>query len=223
MTEKNTRRAGGRDDAAPPQQLGQDFFTRDPLTCAVELIGCELVWGACRGRIVETEAYAAIGDEACHTFLRRGAQRFVDTHPAGTAYIYLNYGIHWLLNVLVKGRAGPRTDGFVLIRALEPLAGLAAMRQRRGPSIDDRHLCSGPGKLTQACGVPPTWHGRSLCADPKRGFYARPTDEPAAPVVADVRIGISRAADLPWRFLLAGSRCVSRPAKAGGTPVVRRQ
>lgn len=220
MTERDndTRRAGGRDDAAPQPLLGQDFFARDPLTCAVELIGCELVWGACRGRIVETEAYAALGDEACHTFLRRGAQQFVNTHPAGAAYIYLNYGIHWLLNVLVKGRAGPSADGFVLIRALEPLAGLHLMRKRRGPLIDDLHLCSGPGKLTQACGVPPTWHGRSLCADPRKGFRARSENEPVS-VIADVRIGISRAADLPWRFLLARSRCVSRPAKGGGAAV----
>ncbi len=217
MRKQSARRAGEAGDSASPTSLGQDFFARDPLTCAIELIGCDLVWGECRGRIVETEAYAAIGDEACHTFLRRGAQRFVDTHPAGTAYVYLNYGVHWLLNVLVKGHAGPETDGFVLIRALEPLAGLEAMRGRRGPRIDDRHLCSGPGKLTQACGIPPTWHGRDLCADAAHGFHRR-SAEPV-PVVADVRIGISRAAELPWRFLLAGSRCVSRPARGGGTPV----
>ncbi|MBV9658473.1 MAG: DNA-3-methyladenine glycosylase [Verrucomicrobia bacterium] len=192
--------------------LGQDFFARDPLVCAADLIGCELAWGDCRGIVVETEAYAALGDEACHTFLRRGAQKFVDEHPAGTAYIYLNYGVHWLLNALVKGRAGAAADGFVLIRALEPVAGLAEMRARRGPAItDDRHLCSGPGKLTQALGVPPAVHGHSLCVDPRRGFHARASDAPPVEIVTDVRIGISRAADLPWRFLLKNNRCVSRP------------
>jgi DNA-3-methyladenine glycosylase len=213
--------SSGQDDALP-SLLGQAFFARDPLTCAIELIGCELVWGGCRGRIVETEAYAASGDEACHTFLRRGAQRFVETHPAGTAYIYLNYGIHWLINVLVKGGAGAADEGFVLIRALEPLAGLPAMRKRRGPSVDDRHLCSGPGKLTQALGVPPTWHGRSLCTDAAKGFHARASGGEPVSIVADTRIGISRAADLPWRFLLAGSRHVSRAAKGGGTAVAVR-
>ena len=220
MKKQSARRASEARDSASPVQLGQDFFVRDPLSCAIELIGCDLVWGDCRGRIVETEAYAAVGDEACHTFLRRGAQRFVDTHPAGTAYVYLNYGVHWLLNVLVKGRVGAAADGFVLIRALEPLAGLETMRQLRGPAIVDRHLCSGPGKLTQACGIAPTWHGRSLVADPAHGFQRPPAEVASVPVVSDVRIGISRAAELPWRFLLAGSRCVSRPARGGGTPVV---
>ena len=185
--------------------LKKDFFTRDPLACAAEMIGCELRWDHCSGIVVETEAYAEIGDEACHTFLRRGAQRFVDKHPAGTAYIYLNYGMHWLLNVLIKGE----TNGFVLIRALEPRAGQALMAQRRGMT-DAARLCSGPGKLTQALGVPPAFHGSSLCHDPCRSFHGRSPEEPAVAVVADVRIGISRAADLPWRFLASGSRYVSR-------------
>ena len=186
--------------------LTKDFFTRHPLVCATDLIGCELVWDHCSGIIVETEAYAALGDEACHTFLRRGAQRFVDIHPAGTAYIYLNYGMHWLLNVLIKGE----TNGFVLIRALKPRAGQPLMTQRRGMT-DPVRLCSGPGKLTQALGIPPAFHGSSLCHDPGRSFHERSSQEPAIAVVADVRIGISRAADLPWRFLAAGSRYVSRP------------
>ena len=190
--------------------LKEDFFSRHPLVCAAELIGCELHWDRCSGRIVETEAYAATGDEACHTFLRRGAQKFVDSHHAGTAYIYLNYGIHWLLNVLIKGEM----DGFVLIRALEPREGLPLMRERR--KLDDpAKLCSGPGKLTQACAIPATFHGSSLCHDPRRAFHARPEAEPTPGIISDVRIGISRAADLPWRFLAAGSRHVSKgPTRA---------
>ncbi len=185
------------------------------MKCAAELIGCELHWDHCSGVIVETEAYAALGDEACHTFLRRGAQKFVDTHQAGTAYVYLNYGVHWLLNVLIKGDA----DGFVLIRALEPRNGLSLMQERRG-LIDPIKLCSGPGKLTQALAVSPTFHGSSLCHDPKRSFYFRQADKPAPTLVADVRIGISRAAELPWRFLAVGSRFVSRGPTRASAPVV---
>lgn len=191
--------------------LTRDFFARDPLTCATELIGCHLVWGHCSGVIVETEAYTALGDEACHTFLRRGAQKFVDLHPAGTAYIYLNYGIHWLVNVLIKGGA---MDGFVLIRALEPRTGLEMMQERRKLS-DPKQLCSGPGKLTQALGIPATFHGSDLCHEPIQSFHAADPAEPGPEIVQDVRIGISRAAELPWRFLAAGSRFVSKaPTKA---------
>src|ERR1700686_5033340 len=126
--------------------LDRSFFETDPLTCAHSLIGCELVWGETAGRIVETEAYAEHGDQASHTFLRRGAREFVETHLAGTLYVYLNYGVHWLLNFLVKGGSA---NGFVLIRALEPTEGCQLMARRRGRRRE-RNLCSGPGKLTQA-------------------------------------------------------------------------
>ena len=191
--------------------LTKEFFTRHPLACAADLIGCELVWEHCSGIIVETEAYTALGDEACHTFLRRGAQKFVDAHPAGTAYIYLNYGVHWLLNVLIKG---PEMDGFVLVRALEPRRGVPLMQERRKLQ-EPAKLCSGPGKLTQALSIPATFHESSLCDDPGHAFHARPAGEAAPALVADVRIGITKAAGLPWRFLAAGSRYVSRgPTKA---------
>src|SRR5580692_2605785 len=100
-------------------KINRSFFERDPLTCAAALIGCELVWDGCSGIIVETEAYATKGDEASHTFTRKGSREFVATHRPGAAYVYLNYGIHWLLNVLVKG--ADSAEGFVLIRALEPV------------------------------------------------------------------------------------------------------
>ena len=201
-----------------PGMLTSEFFTRHPLACAIDLIGCELAWGHCRGVIVETEGYTALGDEACHTFLRRGAQRFVDDHPPGSAYIYLNYGIHWLLNVLVKN---PESDGFVLIRAVEPTAGLPFMRERR-KLTDPLKLCSGPGKLTQAFGVPATFHGSSLCRDESHAFLEATPARLAGEIVCDVRIGISRAADLPWRFLAAGSTYVSRKAtRAASGPLGR--
>ena len=107
------------------------FFKRDPLTCARELIGTELIWGQCSGLVVEVEAYAAIDDEAAHTFTRPSARSFIDRNKAGAAYVYFNYGVHWMLNVLVKGDA----NGFVLIRALEPRRGVELMKRRRGVTI----------------------------------------------------------------------------------------
>jgi DNA-3-methyladenine glycosylase len=184
--------------------IPRSFFQRDPLTCARELIGCELFWGGCSGILVETEAYSVRDDEACHTFFRPSTRRFVREHPPGTAYVYLNYGMYWLLNVLVKGGT---EDGFVLIRALEPGAGLEAMQARRG-TLDPRKLCSGPGKLTRALAITGADDGRDLCSGAEVGFRLRH----GASVLTDVRVGISRAAEHPWRFLLAGSRCVSVPA-----------
>ena len=185
------------------------FFTRAPLICARELVGAELVWGGCRGRIVETEAYAAVGDEACHTFKRRGAREFVERHRPGTAYVYLNYGVHWLLKVLVKGGGGAHA-GFVLIRAVQPTHGRSQMRRRRAVERD-LALCSGPGKLAAAFGINGTAHGLDLCAASTRGFA--PAAAPAPDVVADRRVGITRAAELPWRFLCRDSPFVSvRPS-----------
>ena len=185
--------------------IGREFFQRDPLTCSRELIGCELFAGGCAGVIVETEAYSAVGDEACHTFFRPSTREFVARHEPGAAYVYLNYGMYWLLNVLVKGGEGGADDGFVLIRALEPTQGIEQMRQRR-----NRHalgdLCSGPGKLSQAFGITGSEHGIDLCAGAEIGFRPRRV-EPE--VETCLRIGITKAAHLPWRFLLKGSPLVS--------------
>ena len=198
--------------------LRASFFARAPQICARELVGAELRWDACRGRIVETEAYAAVGDEACHTFQRKGARTFVEHHPPGTAYVYLNYGVHWLLNVLVKGGGGVN-DGFVLIRAVRPTHGLAPMRSRRALKRE-LSLCSGPGKLTEAFGIDGSAHGIDLCADATRGFAASVESGPE--VIADRRVGISRAADFPWRFLFHASPYVSvRPSAFARTSVAR--
>src|SRR5688572_1127233 len=190
--------------------LPRSFFKRDPVTCARELIGCTLVWGECSGIIAETEAYAAVGDEACHTWNRPSARKFVAEHEPGAAYVYFNYGMYWMLNVLVKG---PKEEGFVLFRALEPLEGVAAMRERRAKNrrvsrleLPAIALCSGPGKLAQALGVTGADHGRDFCADPAIGIA---TPAARAEVATCVRIGISRAQHLPWRYLLAGSEHVS--------------
>ena len=182
------------------------FFKRDPITCARELIGAELIWGDCSGVIVETEAYNAINDEACHTFMRPSTRAFIERNKAGAAYVYFNYGMHWMLNVLVKGDA----NGFVLIRALQPRAGIEWMKERR--NIDDvKRLCSGPGKLTQALGITDREHEMDLCADPRHCFASNAKVRiRRVDVVADKRIGISRSAHLPWRFTLRGSEFVSR-------------
>lgn len=186
------------------------FFQRDPLTCAQELIGCELVWNNCSGIIVETEAYAAIGDEAAHTFFRPSARKFVAEHQAGAAYVYFNYGMYWLFNVLVKGG---KEDGFVLIRALEPVQGIETMRKRRFPGrpldVPVKSLCSGPGKLTIAMGIDGRDHGRDLCSDPQMAFRIRKKTDSPVNWVSDARVGITKAAHFPWRFLAAGSPFVS--------------
>lgn len=149
----------------------------------------------------------AKGDEAAHTFTRPTARAFIERNRAGAAYIYFNYGVHWMLNVLVKGG---RADGFVLIRALEPIGGIPLMRRRRGVN-DLVKLCSGPGKLTQALNITGHHHEIDLCSDPRHCFLPR---SGPIKVVADERIGITRSAHLPWRFTLKGSRFVSRPVKS---------
>jgi DNA-3-methyladenine glycosylase len=185
------------------------FFERDPLVCARELIGTELVWGKCAGVIVETEAYLALNDEASHTFTRPSTRAFVERNEPGAIYVYFNYGVHWMLNFLVKG--GKRS-GLILIRALEPRRGLALMRARRATD-DIRRLCSGPGKLTQALDITKRHHEMSICAEARHCLLPRPQAE--VPVVEDPRIGISRSKDFPWRFTLAGSPFISRPVRIG--------
>ncbi len=182
--------------------LDASFFRRAPVVCAQELIGAVFRWRGCTGRIVETEAYAAAGDPACHTFFRPGARLFVENHAAGTAYVYLNYGVHWLFNVLVKG---PEGAGFVLFRALEPVEGISRMAKRRGRT-GPWLLCSGPGRLTQALGIDGSAHGQIFLGRARTGILGGS----AAGVAAGRRIGLSRGQDLPWRFYEPGNPHVSQ-------------
>lgn len=190
-----------------PLPIPSSFFIRDPITCARDLIGAELIWGNCSGIVVETEAYHTVGDEAAHTFTRPSTRAFVESNQAGAAYIYFNYGVHWMLNVLTKGKE----SGFVLFRALEPRRGIHLMKKRRGIE-DPRQLCSGPGKLTQALAITGRSHEMDLCSDPRHCFVARPQNA-VFDLVADGRIGITRSVHLPWRFTLAKSPFVSRSPK----------
>jgi DNA-3-methyladenine glycosylase len=189
------------------QIIRTPFFRREPILCARELVGAELIWGTCAGTIVETEAYLAENDEACHTFSRPSARAFIERNKPGAAYIYFSYGAHWMLNVLVKGAS----NGFVLIRALQPLRGVELMKKRRGVD-DERRLCSGPGKLTQAFDITNRHHEMNLCLDPRHCFaYSSGED---VDVVADERIGVTRSAHHPWRFTVRGSKFVSVPVRS---------
>jgi DNA-3-methyladenine glycosylase len=179
--------------------LGTDFFQRDVLVVARDLIGVELVWKGCSGIIVETEAYGVENDEACHTASRPSTREFVRVRPPGAAYVYFNYGMYWLFNLLVKG--GPR-DGLILIRALEPVEGIELMKSRRGKErLQD--LCSGPGKLAVAMGITGADNGTPMVGKgrPKGVGLRFPSSGAAHDVAEDIRVGISKAQDYPWRFL----------------------
>ena len=181
--------------------MSPGFYARPVLDLARELIGCALTVDGVGGLIVETEAYHA-GDPASHSFAGPTSRNAAMWGPAGHAYIYRIYGIHWCLNVV----GGDEPGAAVLIRALEPTHGLDLMRARRGVA-DARALCSGPGKLAQALGVTGTFDGRALDAPP---FALTPRERDVA-IVTGPRIGITKAADELWRFGLAGSHYLSRP------------
>ena len=185
--------------------LSHAFYDRPVVEVARALLGCVVRHGETAGVIVETEAYH-MSEPACHAYVGLTARTSTLFGPPGRAYVYRSYGIHALLNAVCEPEG---VGAAVLIRALEPLEGLAAMRARRGlERVED--LCSGPGKLTQALGIGLGLNGSDLAAGPIR-------IEPAAPgwerveAVAGRRIGITKAAELPWRFCAAGSRSVSRP------------
>jgi DNA-3-methyladenine glycosylase len=189
--------------AASPERLERAFFERSVHEVARDLIGCRLFFEGCGGTIVETESYER-DDPACHAYVGLTRRTEVLFGPPGRAYVYLSYGIHSLLNAVAEPEGEAAA---VLIRALEPSAGLERMRARRG-GRPDADLCSGPGKLTEALGVGLEQNGADLGRDPF--LLLAPEGDPPE-VVVGPRIGITKAVERPWRFCAAGSRFVSRP------------
>jgi DNA-3-methyladenine glycosylase len=181
--------------------LPPEFYDRSVLEVARDLVGCVVRHGDAAGVIVETEAYHE-SEPACHAYVGVTARTRVLFGEPGTAYVYRSYGIHALLNAVCEP-AG--TGAAVLVRALEPLDGLELMRERRGMQREV-DLCSGPGKLTQALGVELTENETSLIDGP----ICFEPGEPL-PVAVGRRIGITKAAELEWRFCAVGNPHVSKP------------
>jgi DNA-3-methyladenine glycosylase len=179
------------------------FFDRPVLDVARGLVGCVVRHGDTAGRIVETEAYHHT-EAACHAYVGLTARTSTLFGPPGTAYVYRSYGIHALLNAVCEGED---VGAAVLIRALEPLDGIALMHARRRVARDV-DLCNGPGKLTQALGIELDLNATSLVDGP---IAIEPRAGAAPDLAVGTRIGITRAAELPWRFCERGNRHVSRP------------
>jgi DNA-3-methyladenine glycosylase len=180
---------------------------------APDLIGATLLVNGVGGIIVEVEAYHHT-DPAAHSFRGPTPRNMVMFGPPGFAYVYRSYGIHWCVNFVCEKEGSASA---VLIRALEPTHGIAAMRRRRGLH-EDRSLCSGPGKLTEALGITDKHNGLPLDAPPIGVYARRQTPE----IAAGVRIGITKAIELPWRYGLKGSKFLSKPfqqaAQASASP-----
>lgn len=190
--------------AAPAlgKPLKRSFFARSVHEVAPDLIGATLLFNGVGGVIVELEAYHHT-DPAAHSYNGPTPRNEVMFGPPGYVYVYRSYGIHWCVNFVCEKEGSASA---VLIRALEPTHGLAAMRRRRG--LDDaRALCSGPGKLTEALGITREHNALALDAPPF-AVHARKSE---VVVVSGVRIGITKAADLPWRYGLKGSKFLSKP------------
>lgn len=185
-----------------------ELYARPVLEVARALVGCTVSCGGAAGAIVETEAYHG-SEPACHAFAGRTPRTLTLFGPPGRAYVYRSYGIHALLNAVCEPQG---VGAAVLIRALQPLDGVEAMRVRRGLSAD-KDLCSGPGKLTQALGIGLELNGCDLACGPVRIEPPRAGWEDVEVVTAP-RVGITKAVELPWRFCVRDSRFVSRPRPA---------
>ncbi len=186
----------------PGKPLKKAFFGRSVHDVAPDLIGATLLVDGVGGVIVEVEAYHHT-DPAAHSYNGPTPRNAVMFGPPGFTYVYRSYGIHWCVNFVCE-KAGSASA--VLIRALEPTHGIASMRRRRGFK-DERALCSGPGKLTEALGITHAHNGLALDAPP----FALHAPIAKPDVVAGVRIGLTKAVDLPWRYGLRGSKFLSKP------------
>jgi DNA-3-methyladenine glycosylase len=189
----------------PGKLLKRGFFARSVHQVAPELIGATLLVDGVGGVIVEVEAYHHT-DPAAHSFNGPTPRNQIMFGPPGFAYVYRSYGIHWCVNFVCEKEGSASA---VLIRALQPTFGIGEMCLRRGVE-DERLLCSGPGKLTQALGITHAHNGLAL-DEPPIAIHAR-VEEPD--VVAGIRIGITKAVELPWRYGLRGSKFLSKPFSA---------
>lgn len=191
---------------AKAQLLKSGFFDRSVHHVAPELIGATLTVDGVGGVIVEVEAYHHT-DPAAHSFGGQTERNAVMFGPPGRAYVYRSYGIHWCLNFICEAEG---SASGILIRALEPIEGLPAMRRRRGLK-DERLLCSGPGRLGEALGITREKHNGARLDRAPFQIVAR---NGAPEIIAGPRIGISKAIELPWRYGLKGSRYLSKPFRA---------
>lgn len=187
---------------AKPQQLKPGFFARSVHRVAPELIGATLLVDGVGGTIVEVEAYHHT-DPAAHSFGGMTERNAVMFGPPGRAYVYRSYGIHWCLNFICEPEG---SASGILIRALEPKAGLPAMRRRRGLK-DERLLCSGPGRLGEALGITRAKHNGARLDRAPFQVLAR---ESKPDISVGIRIGISKAVDKPWRYGMKGSAFLSK-------------
>ncbi|MFZ3338863.1 MAG: DNA-3-methyladenine glycosylase [Xanthobacteraceae bacterium] len=185
-----------------PKRLTKDFFNRSVHEVAPELIGGTLLVSGVGGRLVEVEAYHHT-EPAAHSFRGPTERNAVMFGPPGYAYVYRSYGLHWCLNFVCEPKGSAAA---VLIRAIEPTAGLAAMLRRRGVA-DERLLSSGPGRLCEALGITRAHNGLALDRPPFE-LFARQTD---VEIVAGPRFGLTKAVELPWRYGEKGSRFLSKP------------
>ena len=197
-------RGDGPPRSAAKPTIPRSFFDRTPQEVAPALIGTLLTHDDVVGRIVETEAYAACGDPAAHAYRGRTARTEVLFGAPGHAYVFRTRQ-HHCLNVAVQECGAP---GCVLIRALEPVAGIEIIRARRG-HVNDARLTDGPAKLCQALDVDMRCYGDDLCDG--QGLFLSPAPKAVARVVSGPRVGITTARDRPWRFCDAQSRYVSHP------------
>ena len=184
------------------RRLSKAFFRRSVHEVAPDLIGATLLFNGVGGRLVEVEAYHHT-DPAAHSYRGQTARNAVMFGPSGYTYVYRSYGIHWCLNLVCEPKGSASA---VLIRALEPTDGLPLMRRLRGLS-DVRLLCAGPGRVCEALGITAAHNGLAL-DEPPFSLFAR-TGE--VEVIAGPRIGITKAAEKPWRYGLQGSAFLSKP------------
>jgi DNA-3-methyladenine glycosylase len=185
-----------------PPRLRRSFFNRSVHKVAPQLIGATLLIDGVGGIIVEVEAYHHT-DPAAHSYTGPTERNAVMFGPPGFVYVYRSYGIHWCVNFVCEKEGSASA---VLIRAIEPTEGLAAMRRRRGLT-DERTLCSGPGKLCEALAITHKHNGLPLDRAP---FELRARSKKPAIVIGE-RIGITKAVEKPWRYGLQGSKFLSKP------------